>query len=135
MAAVVELLRADDAGIYFGNHELEAKAKKEDYEFCGDIYKVKTFREITKLEKNGKFVYESVPGTSVNGFLETEEGVTFLVEGKESAQITLELEDNAEYQVTIGGVDAGVMKTNMSGKLNLNVEFEDASAVEVSVRK
>ena len=30
----------------------------------GDLYKVKTFKEITKLERNGMFVYESVPGTS-----------------------------------------------------------------------
>ena len=31
----------------------------------GDMYKVKTFKEITKLERNGMFVYESVPGTAV----------------------------------------------------------------------
>ena len=29
------------------------------------MYKVKTFKEITKLERNGMFVYESVPGTAV----------------------------------------------------------------------
>ena len=29
------------------------------------MYKVKTFREITKLERNDLFVYESVPGTAV----------------------------------------------------------------------
>lgn len=34
----------------------------------GDLYKVKTFKEITKLERNGMFVYESVPGTAVTDF-------------------------------------------------------------------
>ena len=134
MAVVEELLRAEGDGISFGNHELSAKAKKEDFEFKGDIYKVKTFGEITKLEKNGMFVYESVPGTSVNGFMATAEGVAFTVEGKDSAQITLELEDDAEYKVVIDGKDAGAMKTNMSGKLNINVEF-DGAPVEVLVRK
>ena len=43
--------------------------------------KVKTFKEITKLEKNGMFVYESVPGTSVYNFVETADGVEFTVEG------------------------------------------------------
>ena len=43
----------------------DTKTKKDGFEFQGDIYKVKTFKEITKLEKNGMFVYESVPGTAV----------------------------------------------------------------------
>lgn len=28
------------------------------------MYKVKTYNEITKLERNDMFVYESVPGTA-----------------------------------------------------------------------
>lgn len=33
------------------------KTKLADFEVNGDLYKVKTFKEITKLEKNGTFVY------------------------------------------------------------------------------
>ncbi len=34
-----------------------------------EIYiRVKTYHEITKLERNGSFVYESVPGTAVEHF-------------------------------------------------------------------
>ena len=63
MTAVKELLRANEDGtISFGDYTLPSKTKKEGFEFEGDIYKVKTFSEITKLEKNGMFVYESVPG-------------------------------------------------------------------------
>ncbi len=62
MAAVKELLRAEnDGSLSFGDYTLSEKTKKDNYEFEGDIYKVKTFSEITKLERNGMFVYESVP--------------------------------------------------------------------------
>ena len=66
MSVVKELIRTEaDGGISFGDYELAAKAKKSDFEHRGDLYKVKTFKEITKLERNGMFVYESVPGTTV----------------------------------------------------------------------
>ena len=69
MAAVKELLRAEnDGSLSFGDYTLSEKTKKDNYEFEGDIYKVKTFSEITKLERNGMFVYESVPGIAVEGF-------------------------------------------------------------------
>ena len=67
------LIRSEaDGAISFGNYKLDTKSKLPDFEHCGDTYKVKTFNEITKLEKNGSFVYESVPGTAVNDFKATE---------------------------------------------------------------
>ena len=68
MSVVNELINAQGESLEFGNYELGAKTKKDGFEFQGDIYKIKTFNEITKLEKNGMFVYESVPGTAVHGF-------------------------------------------------------------------
>ena len=54
MSVVKELIRTEaDGGISFGDYELAAKAKKSDFEHRGDLYKVKTFKEITKLERNG----------------------------------------------------------------------------------
>ena len=100
----------------------------------GDIYKVKTFSEITKLERNGMFVYESVPGTAVMNLKATDTGLTFQVEGPEDAQITVGLEDEAEYDITIDGADAGKMKTNLGGKLSLSVELGD-HPVDVKVTK
>ena len=136
MAVVEELLRSESNGnISFGNHELAAKAKLEDYEHAGDLYKVKTFQAMTKLEKNGLFLYESVPGTSVHDFCENESGVSFLVEGSQDAQITLGVADDAEYEIIVGGESAGVMKTNLSGKLIISVELEGAGQVEVKIIK
>ena len=117
MAAVAELIRTEaDGKISFGNHLLQEKSKKEGFEAGGDEYKVKTFKEITKLERNGMFVYESVPGTSVEHFAESENGVSFTVEGTEDAQITLGLEEDTEYDVKINGEDAGRMRTNRRSK-------------------
>ena len=136
MATITELIRTEDNGtISFGDYTLSAKSKKDNYEFEGDLYKVKTFKEITKLERNGMFVYESVPGTAVNEFKATENLVSFTVEGPEDAQITLELEEEAEYEITIDGTSAGTMKTNLGGKLSLSVELEGNDSVGIKVSK
>lgn len=136
MAAISELIRTEDNGtISFGNYALEAKGKLDNYEFNGDIYKVKTFKEITKLERNGLFVYESVPGTAVTGFAQTADTVEFVVEGAEDAQITLELAAETEYEITMDGSSAGVMKTNLGGKLSLSVELEGSKQVAIKVER
>lgn len=136
MAVVEELLRAEANGaISFGNHKLAAKAKVEDFEHAGNLLKVKTFKSITKLEKNGMFAYESVPGTSVNDFVEKEDGVNFRVEGDEDAQIIVGLEDDTEYDVFVNDVNIGRMKTNLGGKLNISVELADAGEVNVRIVK
>ncbi|MDD3369418.1 MAG: endosialidase [Lachnospiraceae bacterium] len=134
MAVVKELLRAEnDGSISFGNYSLKEKAKLEDFEHAGDLYKVKTFGTMTKLEKNGMFVYESVPGTSVTEFKETESGVDFLVEGAEDAQITIGLKEDTEYEVFVEGKSVGKMSTGVSGKLSVSVELADAGEVAVKV--
>ena len=135
MTVVKELIRSElDGTLSFGDYTLDTKTKKDGFEFQGDIYKVKTFKEITKLEKNGMFVYESVPGTAVMNLNATDTGLTFQVEGPEDAQITVELKDEAEYDITIDGADAGKMKTNLGGKLSLSVELGD-HPVDVKVTK
>ena len=75
----------------------------------GDLYKVKTFSEITKLERNGMFVYESVPGSAVENFKVTDKEVAFSVSAPSDVQFTLELEPESEYEVFIDGASAGRM--------------------------
>lgn len=134
MAVVEQLLRSEaDGSVSFGNHTLTAKAKLEDFPHGGDLYKVKTYQTMTKLEKNGMFLYESVPGTSVNELKETAQGMNFTVEGGEDAQITLGLKDDTEYEVFVGGESVGKMKTGLGGKLSLSVELADMGEVNVKV--
>ncbi|HIR93653.1 MAG TPA: endosialidase [Candidatus Egerieimonas intestinavium] len=136
MAVVEELIRTEaNGGISFGNYELDEKKKVSDFEYEGDLYKVKTFKEITKLERNGLFVYESVPGTTVTGLKLLHGGMVFQVEGNQDAQITLEMEEDTEYKVVIDDVSVGSIKTNLGGKLSFSVELEKADKVDVKIEK
>lgn len=136
MPIVKELLRTEaDGSLSFGDYSLDSKSKVEDYENKGNLYKVKTFKEITKLERDGMFVYESEPGTAVTNFNATESGVEFSVCGPEDAQITVGLSENTEYNVTVDGRDAGKMKTNLSGKLSISVKLEGEGEITVKVTK
>ena len=136
MGAISELIRTEkDGTISFGDYTLDKKAKLDNFEHDGDLYKVKTFHEITKLERNGMFVYESVPGTAVTELSVTDNGVSFSVEGPEDAQITVEMEAETEYKVLLDGVNVGHMTTNLGGKLSFSVELEKAEGVEVEIIK
>lgn len=136
MAVIGELIRSEkDGAISFGNHILQEKAKLEDFEHCGDLYKVKTYKTMTKLEKNGMFVYESVPGTSVSNYTETPQEISFCVEGTEDAQITIGLSEDTEYEVFVNDKNIGKMKTNLSGKLNLSIELAGAGEVSVKITR
>lgn len=136
MAVIDELIRVEDSGgLSFGNYDLGTKTKKDGFSYNGDMYKVKTFNEITKLERDGMFVYESVPGTAVHDFMCNDKVLSMQVEGVTDAQITLELEAEKEYKIHIDGVYAGKMKTNLGGKLNLSVELALDKKVDILVEK
>ena len=136
MAVVKELIRTEEnQSISFGNYELPQKSKVSDFAHQGDMYKVKTFKEITKLERNGMFVYESVPGTAVFSLKQDGSSMSFDVEGTEDAQITVEMEADTEYDISIDGADAGKMKTNLGGKLSFSAELGGAKAVHVEIKK
>lgn len=133
MAAIKELIRKEsDNTISFGDYTLDKKTKLDNFEYQGDLYKVKTFGEITKLEKNGSFVYDQFLEQQLH-LKETEKGMEFKVEGPEDAQITVGLEADTEYEVYVGGGDAGNMKTNLGGKLSLSVELDAGSVVDVKI--
>ncbi len=136
MAGISELIRVEtDGTISFGDYILDAKAKLDNFNHDGNSYKVKTYKDITKLECNDIFVYESVPGTAVLNFKKEDDKVSFAVTGNESAQITLGLEPEAEYEIAVDEVSAGVMSTNLGGKLSLSVEIEGEKAVSILVNK
>lgn len=135
MAAVSELIRVEDDGtLSFGDYTKTEKTKKSDFKANGGIYKVKTFNEITRLECDDEFVFESDPGTAVLHFSSDDDKVSFEVEGPEDADITIGLEPEAEYDIFINGSDSGKMKTNLGGKLTISVELGDKTA-KVEIKK
>ena len=136
MAVVEELIRIeDDHTLSFGNYLLDKKTKLKDFEFEGDLYKVKTFYEITKLERNGMFVYESLPGTSVENFTADGNEVSFRVYGQGPTSMTLELESDTSYQAYVDNADVGTISTNLGGKLTLSAELESGKSVSVKIVK
>lgn len=136
MAVVAELFRNEDNGtLSFGDYSLEAKAKKGDIMFEGDLYKIKTFKTMTKLDKNGQLIFESVPGSSVHNFVATGDGVAFDIESFGDVQVTLEVEPEQEYKVYIDNTNVGTMKANLAGKLTLAVELNEGVGAGVRVKK
>lgn len=136
MANVKELLKAEENGsLSFGDYSLQEKTKLADFPFEGDIYKVKTFQEITRLEKNGGVAYESVPGSAVHNFKETERQIAFEAEAPDDIQITLEVEPEKEFKVFINDTNIGKMKSGLGGKINFSIEMNPGETAKVQVVK
>jgi hypothetical protein len=132
MSVIETMIRQESDGtLSFGNYLLAEKKKVLDFEVDGRFYKAKSFKEVTKLKKDGALVYESLPGTAVHHFKATEEGVSFLVEGYATTQITLELEPEAEYQLFIEDVLVGSMCASVAGKIIFSVEAKQEPKVVV----
>ena len=136
MSVVTELFRSEENGtLSFGDYTLDTKAKKDKIEFEGDMYKVKTFKTMTKLDKNGQLIFESVPGSAVHNFAATTDGVALEIEASEDVQVTLEVEPEQEYRVYIDNTNVGNMKANLGGKLILSVELNPGMTAMVRVKK
>lgn len=136
MSVITELIRVEANGtISFGNYELDRKSKISDFEYNGDLYKVKTFKEITKLERNGMFAYESVPGTTVTNYKRTEDTVSFEAEGVADTQVIIGVEDDTEYSIIINGVKIDEFETNLSGKLVISLDLSEGKKATVKVEK
>lgn len=134
MKVVEELIRNEaDGSLSFGNFGLDVKSKVSDFDHDGDLYKVKTFNEITKLEKNETFVYESVPGSAVFNYSVSEKEIVFDVTAGADVQITLELELAKEYDVEVDGVCLGKMATNLGGKLVFSVQAKENELTKVRI--
>lgn len=128
-----ELIQASGNKLSFGDFSLSEKAKLDGFVNGGNIYKVKTFCELTKLERDGMFVYESEPGTNVSDFELTTDGLSFDVTGAEDAMITVGLKEDTQYEVFENGNSAGTMKTNLGGKLSLSVSLTPDKKTTVKI--
>ena len=113
--------------IDFGGYTQTEKQKVDDFELNGDAYKIKTHNVITRLEKNGSMLFESVPGTQVKDFNVTEKVIEFTAYGFGATMITLELEPEKEYQIMIDEKNVGETKSTLSGKINFSSELSEAA--------
>lgn len=125
----------EEGTLGFGDYTLQKKAKVENFPYHGDLLKVKTSFEATRLEKNGLFLYESVPGTTVKSFRESEDGIEFTVEGEKDLQITLGMAEQTSYRVIINEEEVGIMETHIGGKLSVSVKTSAFGLAKVEVTK
>ena len=126
MSVIKELIRLEDDGsLSFGNYLMDEKKKVLDFEVMGNLYKVKTYKEITKLEKNGKMVIETVPGATVHNLKMDAKTVEFSIESDDDVQITMELEPEKEYRLLVDDVVVGDVNSNIGGKINFSVELNN----------
>lgn len=120
-----------DGSLNFGNHRLEQKQKIENFEYNGDSYYIKSYRKMTKLEKNNRLVFASEPGASVRNFQMQEGKVCFDILAANAVQVTLELEENKALEVFCNEESIGRIKTNTVGKLNFSVESDGVHTISV----
>lgn len=123
----------ENGKLSFGDYSLAEKQKKEDFPHCGDLYKIKTYNTMTKLEKNGLFLFESVPGTNVSNFEENDKGMFFSIESDKDAQVTVGLAENTEYDVAVDKKSIGKIKSNGSGKISFGIELQAGEKKEISI--
>lgn len=135
MSVINENIRIEENGtISFGNYEVETKQKVDDYKVGGDLYTLRTHKQVTRIEKNSKLLIETVPGATVHN-MSVGEGVTTLtIEGMGDTQITLELESATEYTIYVDDVNLGKIKTNVAGKINFSAEL-NAQPKSVKIEK
>ena len=124
MAVIQDGIRAGENGaISFGNYEAKEKIKVDDFACAGDVYKVRTHCEVTRLERNGKLLMETVPGAAIHNLLVSDTCIRFGATGKDATQVTMELESETDYKLTIDNESESNMKTNRSGKVTFSLEL------------
>lgn len=135
MGVVAEIIRVNSNGtLSFGNYELGEKTKVLDFEVGGRLYKAKSFKEVTKLKRDGALVFESLPGTAIHDFKVTDKEISFKVEGYTTTQITLELQPQVEYKLIIDDMTVDNVKTTLTGKISFSLEA-NKEAKEVILKR
>lgn len=134
MSVVEEILRKSNDSLSFGNYLLNEKKKVENFEAFDNKYKVKTHKELTRLEKNDKMLLETLPGTAVHNFSENDREVSFSIEGFDNTQITLELEPNQEYKLIVDDMTVCTMEATAYGKITFSLDLKGDSK-NVVIRK
>ncbi|MDR2940226.1 MAG: endosialidase [Clostridiales bacterium] len=118
MAVIAEAIRVEpNNSLSFGNYHVSEKIKINEFNHDGDIYDLRTHDKITRLQKNGSLLIETVPGATLHNFGMDGKLVRFEIEGRGDAQITLELEPNIEYKIFVDDMNIGSSTSKLSGKL------------------
>ena len=132
MAVISEIIKQEpDGSISFGNHLARDKQKKDGFDVSGDIYKVRTYKEVTRLEKNDVLLLESIPGCSVFNFRADGKNASFKAEGNGDTSLTVELTPETEYTICIDGECDMSCRANKSGKISFSTDLSAPKNVKI----
>lgn len=124
MAVINEIIRIEsDNTLSFGNYEVAEKQKVNDFDVNGDIYEVRTHKEVTRIIKNSALLLETVPGSVILGLSVADKETAFKAEGIGNTQFTLELEPETTYKIYVDDVNVDRIKTSLTGKLSFSAEL------------
>lgn len=137
MSNVNEGIRIEsDKTLSFGNFQSDTKQKIDNFMFAKDIYNLRTYKQVTKLEKNEEFLLETNPGSAINNFFkQNKDQVSFTVEGFANTIITLQLNEDTLYRVSSGKANLGNTKSNSSGKVKFSIDLSNGKPQNVLVEK
>lgn len=122
----------EDKTLSFGNYEISEKLKVKDFNVDGNIYKIRTHNEVTRLSKNGNLLLETVPGATIHNLIIKDRCASFCAEGAGDTLITIELEPNTTYSLFINDINIDKIKTNLSGKINFSTTLsKDTQKIKV----
>ena len=136
MAIITEVIRVEDNGtLSFGNFEAKDKQKADDFLLNGNTYSVRTYKDVTRIEKNKELLMETIPGAAIHNFHKDESGVNFTVEGFTNTNITVQLNNDTLYRITCGKSKLGSVKSNLSGKMSFSLDISDKKPQNVTIEK
>jgi len=130
------IIAEKNGGLSFGDYTVSNKIKVNDFEYMGNIYSLRSHDLVTRFEKNGEMLIETVPGASVYDFVMDEKGCSFEIESSAGVQVTLGLVPDASYDLSIRGNKGSDIReeisVNRSGKLSFGIELgSDKKKVEL----
>ncbi|MCL2415435.1 MAG: endosialidase [Defluviitaleaceae bacterium] len=135
MAIISKGIIVNNNSMSFGNYKATDKIKVDDFEHNGNIYLVRTHKDVTRLVKNGELLCETVPGATVHNFSVDDKICRFEIEGIGNCQITLCLEPLVEYTLKIGDDRPIALTNNASGKITFSISLNEKTAQRVEIQK
>jgi len=128
MTEMPKIIIAEADGLCFGDYSAKEKIKVNDFAHMGDVYSLRAHNLVTRLEKNGELLFESVPGVAIFGFDCAGDNCRFEIESPANVQITLGMAPETKYDLAIGTAITSQtheeITANRSGKLSFGVQFE-----------
>ena len=131
---IKEGIRVETDNVFsFGDFTAATKLKINSFEIGGDLYNLRSHAESTRIEKNGALLFEAIPGATCFYFRQNENQTAFSAAGLGATQITLELEPNTEYTLTVGTAKPTAVKTSSTGKISFNANLNKMVAEDIKL--